>query len=88
MTNLDGWISVKDKLPTHHQDVIVYRYDGEQSSIEHSLYFDGQVMVGFGNVSDEEGFFDDVYYWQPIETKALYEAMAMQLQISEVTANE
>lgn len=83
MSDLDGWISVKDKLPTHHQDVIVYRYDGEQSSIEHSLYFDGQVMVGFGNVADEEGFFDDVYYWQPIETKALYEAMAMQLQISE-----
>ncbi|WP_296193760.1 MULTISPECIES: DUF551 domain-containing protein [unclassified Psychrobacter] len=77
------WISVKDKLPTHHQDVIVYRYDGEQSSIEHSLYFDGEVMKGFGNVADEEGFFDDVYYWQPIETKALYEAMAMQLQISE-----
>ena len=75
------WISVKDKLPTHHQDVIVYRYDGEQSSIEHSLYFDGQVMKGFGNVADEEGFFDDVYYWQPIETKSLYEAMAMQLQI-------
>ena len=85
VNNLDGWISVKDKLPTHHQDVIVYRYDGERPSIEHSLYFDGQVMVGFGNVADEEGFFDDVYYWQPIETKALYEAMAMQLQISEVT---
>ena len=83
MSDLDGWISVKDKLPTHHQDVIVYRYDGERPSIEHSLYFDGQVMVGFGNVADEEGFFDDVYYWQPIETKALYEAMAMQLQISE-----
>ena len=41
-------------------------------------------MVGFGNVADEDGFFDDVYYWQPIETKALYEAMHMQLQISEV----
>ena len=75
------WISVKDRLPTHHQDVIVYRYDGEQSSIEHSLYFDGQVMVGFGNVADEDGFFDDVYYWQSIETKSLYEAMHMQLQI-------
>ena len=84
VNNLDGWISIKDKLPTHHQDVIVYRYDGEQSSIEHSLYLDGQVMVGFGNVADEDGFFDDVYYWQPIETKALYEAMAMRLQISEV----
>ena len=75
------WIDASKQLPSHHQDVIVYRYDGEQSSIEHSLYFDGQVMVGFGNVADEDGFFDDVYYWQPIETKALYEAMAMQLQI-------
>ena len=76
------WISVKDKLPTHHQDVIVYRYDDDEGgSIEHSLYLDGEVMKGFGNVSDEEGFFDDVYYWQPIETEALYEAMAMQLQI-------
>ena len=78
------WIDASEQLPSHHQDVIVYRYDGEQSSIEHSLYLDGEVMVGFGNVADEEGFFDDVYYWQPIETKALYEAMAMQLQISEV----
>ena len=84
MSKLDGWISVKDSLPTHHQDVIVYRYDGERSSIDHSLYFDGQVTVGFGNVADEDGVFDDVYYWQPIETKTLYEAMAMQLQISEV----
>ena len=75
------WISIKDKLPTHHQDVIVYRYDGERPSIEHSLYLDGQVMKGFGNVADGEEFFDDVYYWQPIETKSLYEAMHMQLQI-------
>ena len=29
-------------------------------------------------------FFDDVYYWQPIETESLYEAMHMQLQIGEV----
>lgn len=86
MSKSDGWISVKDKLPTHHQDVIVYRYnDNDGGNIEHSLYFDGQVMVGFGNVADEDGFFDDVYYWQPIETKALYEAMHMQLQIDEVT---
>ena len=75
------WISADKQLPSHHQDVIVYRYDGERPRIEHSLYFDGQVMKGFGNVADEEGFFDDVYYWQPIETEALYEAMAMQLQI-------
>lgn len=81
MTNLDGWTSVKDKLPTHHQDVIVYRYDGEQSSIEYSLYFDSPILTGFSNVIDEDGFLTDVYYWQPIETKALYEAMAMQLQI-------
>lgn len=85
MSNLDGWISVKDSLPTHHQEVIVCRYDGERSSIDYSLYFDGQVMIGFGNVADEEGFFEDVYYWQPIETASLYEAMAMQLQISEET---
>ena len=77
------WISVKDKLPTHHQDVIVYRYDGEQSSIDYSLYFNYRTMAGFTNVADEDGFFDDVYYWQPIETKALYEAMHMQLQINE-----
>ncbi len=76
------WIDVNKQLPSHHQDVIVYRYnDNDGGNIEHSLYFDGQVMVGFGNVADEEGFFDDVYYWQPIEIKALYEAMAMQLQI-------
>ena len=50
------------------------------SAILHRL----NMMVGFGNVADEDGFFDDVYYWQPIETKALYEAMHMQLQISEV----
>lgn len=81
MSDLDGWISVKDKLPTHHQDVIVYRYDGERSRIDHSLYLDSQVMGGFANAADEEGFFDDVYYWQPIETKSLYEAMHMQLQI-------
>ena len=85
MSDLDGWISVKDKLPTHHQDVIVYRYDDEGGRIEHSLYLDGEVMKGFGNVADGEEFLTDVYYWQPIETKALYEAMHMQLQISEVT---
>ena len=80
------WIDASKQLPTHHQDVIVYRYsDDEGGSIEHSLYFDGEVMKGFGNVADEDGFFDDVYYWQSIETKALYEAMHMQLQISEVT---
>lgn len=84
MSNLNGWISIKDQLPTHHQDVIVYRYDGEQGSIEHSLYLDGEVMKGFGNVADGEEFFNDVYYWQPIETKSLYEAMFMQLQIREV----
>ena len=81
MTNLDGWISVKDKLPTHHQDVIVYRYKDGNSNIEHSLYFDGDQITGFGNVVDEYGLLTDVYYWQPIETKALYGAMAMQLQI-------
>lgn len=85
MSDLDGWISVKDKLPTQHQDVIVYRYDGERSRIDHSLYLDSQVMGGFANAADEEGFFDDVYYWQSIETKSLYEAMHMQLQISEAT---
>lgn len=79
------WVDASKQLPTHQQDVIVYRYDGEQGSIEHSLYLDGEVMKGFGNVADGEEFFDDVYYWQPIETKALYEAMHMQLQISEVT---
>ena len=80
------WIKATEQLPTHHQDVIVYRYnDDEGGSIEHSLYLDGEVMKGFGNVADGEEFFDDVYYWLPIETKALYEAMAMQLQISEVT---
>ena len=76
------WIDARKQLPTHHQDVIVYRYnDNDGGNIEHSLYFDGEVMKGFGNVADEDGFFDDVYYWQSIETKALYEAMAMQLQI-------
>ena len=86
MSNLDGWIKATEQLPTHHQDVIVYRYnDDEGGSIEHSLYLDGEVMKGFGNVADGEEFFDDVYYWQPIETKTLYEAMHMQLQISEAT---
>ena len=78
------WIDASKQLPSHHQDVIVYRYnDNDGGNIEHSLYLDGEVMKGFGNVADEDGFFDDVYYWQPIETKSLYEAMAMQLQISE-----
>lgn len=83
MTNLDGWISVNDSLPSHHQDVIVYRYNNGNSNIEHSLYFDGDHISGFGNVVDEDGLLTDVCYWQPIETKALYEAMAMQLQIRE-----
>ena len=79
------WIDASKQLPSHHQDVIVYRYnDNDGGNIEHSLYFDGEVMKGFGNVADEDGFFDDVYYWQPIETKSLYEAMQMQLQINEV----
>ena len=85
MGNLDGWISTKDRLPTHHQDVIVYRYnEDEGGNIEHSLYLDGELMKGFGNVADGEEFFHDVYYWQPIETGSLYEAMHMQLQIGEV----
>ena len=89
MTNLDGWISVKDKLPTHHQEVVVYRHDGENANIEYSLYFNAPYfnddgMIGFGDVKNGGDFLTDVYYWQPIETKALYEAMAMQLQISEV----
>lgn len=88
VSELDGWIKATEQLPTHHQDVIVYRYnDDEGGRIDHSLYLDGEVMKGFGNVADEEGFFDDVYYWQPIETKALYEAMHMELQISEVQSD-
>lgn len=86
MSDLGGWISIKDSLPTHKQEVIVYRYDGEQSSIEYSLYFSGGLWSGFTDVVNEDGFLTDVYYWQPIETKALYEAMHMQLQISEVQA--
>ena len=89
MSDLDGWISVKDKLPTHHQEVIIYRHDGEEANIEYSLYFNAPYfnddsMIGFGDVKNGGDFLTDVYYWQPIETKALYEAMAMQLQISEV----
>lgn len=83
------WISVKDSLPTHHQEVIVYRHDGKEANIEYSLYFNAPYfnddgMIGFGDVKNGGDFLTDVYYWQPIETKALYEAMAMQLQISEV----
>ena len=64
MNDLDGWISVEDNLPSHEQDVIVYRYnDDEGGNIEHSLYFNGTYLKGFGIVRDEEGFFDDVYYW-------------------------
>lgn len=88
LTPSPTWVKATEQLPTHHQDVIVYRYNkdnDEGGSINHSLYFDGEILRGFGNLEDEEGFYDDVYYWQPIETKLLYEAMAMQLQISEVT---
>ena len=91
MSDLDGWISVKDKLPTHQQEVIIYRYnEDEGANIEYSLYFnanyfDDDGMIGFSDVKNGGDFLTDVYYWQPIETKALYEAMLMQLQIDEVT---
>ena len=90
MSDLDGWISVKDKLPTHHQEVIVYRHDGEKANIEYSLYFNAPYfnddgMIGFGDVINEDGLLTDVYYWHPLNNEAMYADMAMQLQISEVT---
>lgn len=91
MSDLDGWIKATEQLPTHQQEVIVYRYnDDEGGTIEYSLYFNADYfnddgMIGFSDVKNGGDFLTDVYYWQPIETKALYEAMHMQLQISEVT---
>lgn len=90
MSDLDGWIKATDQQPTHQQEVIVYRYnESEGATIEYSLYFNADYfnddgMIGFSDVKNGGDFLTDVYYWQPIETKALYKAMAMQLQISEV----
>lgn len=84
------WIKATEQQPTHQQEVIVYRYnEDEGAKIEYSLYFnadyfDDDAMIGFSDVKNGGDFLTDVYYWQPIETKALYEAMLMQLQISEV----
>lgn len=94
MSNLDGWIKATEQLPTHQQEVIVYRYnESEGANIEYSLYFnadyfDDDGMIGFSDVKNGGDFLTDVYYWQPIETKALYEAMHMQLQISEVQSDQ
>ena len=81
------WIDASKQLPSHQQEVIVYRYnESEGATIEYSLYFNADYfnddgMIGFGNVKNGGDFLTDVYYWQSIETKDLYEAMAMQLQI-------
>lgn len=68
--SMENWFTT-DIKPAHQQEVLVMMLSPDPShediKIAHSMYFDGQVVQGWGDSWNEDGFLDDdlILLWKP-----------------------
>lgn len=69
--SMNNWFSV-DVKPEHHQEVLVMMWSSDPNHIDlkivHSMYFNGQIIQGWGDSWNEEGFLDEsqIMLWKPL----------------------
>lgn len=87
---LNGWVEPAKALPRHLQDCMVARLVDGQVRVNHSQYFNGRSVKGFGDLEDGERYYDDdeILYWMPVNLDDVYANVMIKKGVKAATTKD